>query len=62
VAEYLGFMPMNSLELATCPAKPKYLAASQKGGRYRLEEMDMAGLQAMSPKEAQRAEGLAYSS
>jgi len=43
VAKYLGFMPLNPLESATDLAKPKYLATSSKGSRYRLEEIVIAG-------------------
>jgi len=43
VVTYLGFMPLNPLKSATDLAKPKYLATSSKGSRYRLEEMVIAG-------------------
>jgi len=42
VVKYLGFMPVNPLESATDFAKPKYLATSSKGSRYRLEEIVIA--------------------
>ncbi|MBW2608873.1 MAG: hypothetical protein JRC68_00820 [Deltaproteobacteria bacterium] len=42
VVKYFGFMPLNPLESATDLAKPKYLAPSSKGSRYRLEEIVIA--------------------
>jgi hypothetical protein len=43
VVKYMGFMPLNPLESATDLVKPKYLATSSKGSRYRLEETAIAG-------------------
>jgi len=44
VTKYLGFMPGNFWESAANTANPKYLVASFQAGRYRLEEIDIAGL------------------
>ena len=44
VVKYFGFIPLNHLESATVLVRPKYLATSLKGSRYRLEEMGIAGL------------------
>jgi hypothetical protein len=41
--KYLGFILLNPLKSAIDLAKPKYLAASSKGSRYRLEEIVIAG-------------------
>ena len=41
--KYLDFMPLNSMESATDLVKSKYLTASSKGSRYRLEEIAIAG-------------------
>jgi len=44
VTKYLGFTPANSWESTADMENPKYLVTSFQGGRFRLEEIDIAGL------------------